>query len=172
MVNATVKGTLSDWRIGQNLDQNKILPWSHQLCLGFHALVKGFHHHYMIRWWSYKGWRNVCLVALSPLPLSANPLPWERPSSGKKIIETPFGEPHELGEYGCLKHTWKNALLIVDLKQDMFPPIPMLNTPQTTMIGVAGYDAESHKVVTEDGYVLTIYRWEKKKKKARVTVST
>ena len=53
---------------------------------------------------------------------------------------------------------------MVDLKQDMFPPIPMLNTPQTTMIGVAGYDAESHKVVTEDGYVLTIYRQEKKKK--------
>jgi len=26
------------------------------------------------------------------------------------------------------------------------------------MIGVAGYSAESHKVVTEDGYVLTIYR--------------
>ena len=47
---------------------------------------------------------------------------------------------------------------MVDLKEDMFPPIPMLNTPQTTMIGVAGYSAESHKVVTEDGYVLTIYR--------------
>ena len=47
---------------------------------------------------------------------------------------------------------------MVDLKEDMFPPIPILNTPQTTMIGVAGYDAESHKVVTEDGYVLTIYR--------------
>ena len=64
---------------------------------------------------------------------------------------------------------------MVDLKQDMFPPIPMLNTPQTAMIGVAGYDAESHKVVTEDGYVLTIYRWEKKKKEkkqARATVST
>ena len=47
---------------------------------------------------------------------------------------------------------------MVDLKEDMFPPIPMLNTPKTTMIGVAGYSAESHKVVTEDGYVLTIYR--------------
>ena len=47
---------------------------------------------------------------------------------------------------------------MVDLKEDIFPPIPMLNIPQTAMIGVAGYDAESHKVVTEDGYVLTIYR--------------
>ena len=47
---------------------------------------------------------------------------------------------------------------MVDLKVDMFSPIPMLITTQTTMSGVAGYDAESHKVVTEDGYVLTIYR--------------
>ena len=30
--------------------------------------------------------------------------------------------------------------------------------------GVAGYDAESHKVVTEDGYVLTIYSQGKKEK--------
>ena len=46
----------------------------------------------------------------------------------------------------------------------MFPPIPMLNTPQTAIIGVTGYDAESHKVVTEDGYVLTIYTGRKKRK--------
>ena len=53
----------------------------------------------------------------------------------------------------------------------MFPPIPMLNTPQTAIIGVTGYDAESHKVVTEDGYVLTIYTGRKKRKiQARATV--
>lgn len=59
---------------------------------------------------------------------------------------------------------------MVELKVDMFSPIPMLITTQTTMIGVAGYDAESHKVVTEDGYVLTIYRWEKKQARAPVSM--
>ena len=45
MANATVKDTLAERRIRQDLDHNRITPRSPQLCLGFHALVKVLHHH-------------------------------------------------------------------------------------------------------------------------------
>ena len=31
-------------------------------------------------------------------------------------------------------------------------------TPQDAMITLAGYQAETHKVITPDGYILTLYR--------------
>ena len=31
---------------------------------------------------------------------------------------------------------------------------------QDTMITLAGYQAETHKVVTPDGYILTLYRFD------------
>ena len=58
-------------QIREDLDHNRITLRSHQLCLGFYSLVKVFHHHDHMR-------AEECLLGL---PLSTNPLPWEKTCS-------------------------------------------------------------------------------------------
>merc|ERR1712168_47596 len=48
------------------------------------------------------------------------------------------------------------AFSVINCSEDLHIPKHDLNTD--TMITLAGYQAETHKVVTPDGYILTLYR--------------
>merc|ERR1712130_383875 len=48
------------------------------------------------------------------------------------------------------------AITVINCSEDIQIPKHDLNTD--TMITLAGYQAETHKVVTPDGYILTLYR--------------